>query len=622
MSDVDSAAPARGLVQLGRSVEDTATASGKIFATVGANFVQRQNEREYTQVQSEYWKFENDLLRGENGILRLPADRAEGSTLSGVEKLQEYANEYFKNSTNPVVRDEAFRFFTREIARTRDVLSANEAAKLQALGVSSAAGALMEGLRKARTLEPNRFLPVTIEGSEVYADPVLIAEIESGLKMMHAAEDWSDVQVSEEARATISEHAAQAAIYQLDQGPNHFAAAQRIYDAYEDEWDSETRAAVKRRLDVEVEFGLIDPSVASAVDSIASSGGTLTGLNISRVAVTNYKAMYRKVYGQDPSDAAVQEVKRRAIAEASLRDDHRTRVTNERRGADLVRLIQASQQDSASAEIMGRELLKTAHGEDDLAFARSVETILDNLNKSKNRSPHPTQTTPSGFLALRNLDDMTESEMMNLIPEVSASDFEKYVGPRLGLKSTVPPQADLDEALDKARYRIQGKGPYEKTDANVDHDYFIRYRELQAVAERFYRDNDGRLPSRAELDEMAESVHLSLDSPGPDVWSTSGTISNVLSGDAQLDTSDASERAILQTLIETSRVGENLVMQRALVNAFGTTLVSPEDLSKRPEVAAELLRLAIATNPRLLRDDSVRFREELRAITIENVGNR
>lgn len=618
-TDTAQGAVGAGLATVGDALGRLSEQSGDAFYKIGRQFVQRRNEREYTQEQIRYWEIESDLLNGEGGALTLPAQDAIGSTERTVSRLQEYVTKRATElSANPVVRDEFLQFSAKQLANARNVVAANEATRSEELRISSAHAARSAQLRNVVTLQPSRFLPhVAPDGTTTYADPELIAEIESKTEMINRG--WSDEQVSEETRAIIADQAAQSVFYLLDQGPQNVAAARDIANAYEGEWDATMRAAVNRRLETEVTYDMMDPIVASAAAGIMDSGRTITAKALSEQSVGAFVAQYRSLYGEAPPDAAVQEIKRRAVTQVQLIDDDMKTRNDAVRGGDLVEFIKTvNSGDRAAIESHRKRLLMSAHGENDLAFARTVLSLGADSggDGSKAGKAHPTHSTPEGIRAvIDGLAGKSQYELLQLVSKLSASDFNKHVGPLLGMGGQLPSNDEIGLALDRARNAYEGKGPYQKTAAaDKDGTYLTKFTQLSNIASKFFEEQK-RLPTTDELNGLALDTFRSLDDSGLDYGGAGGTISEFLLNPEPLDVAQTKDRALLTLLADTTRFSpriRNLVSQQLRVS---TTDITPELLAKHPRLVAEMLELALVLDAPVFRAEggaSVGFRSDLK----------
>ncbi len=589
-------APAAGVQAVGGALSQVAQQSGATFERLGREFVQRRNEREYTQEQISYWETESELLTGEGGALTQQGEEAMGVTERTLSRMNDYITKRAKElAGNPVVRDEFLQFSAKQLAQTRNVVSAHEAARAEDLRVSAATAARATVLRNTTTMQPQRFLPTTLpDGTTIYADPDLIEEVESKTEMINRG--WSDAQVSEETRAIIADQAAQSIFYMLDKGPQNLAAAKDIANAYEGHWDATTRAAVMRRVDTELTYDMMDPIVARSAAAIMDSGQTITAKRLSEASVDAFKSDYKAAYGEMPPDEAVQEVRRRSIAQVNLIEDDIQKRHEAARGADMVNFIKtAAKGDPKATEAEARRLIASAHGERDLAFASTLLKFADNSKETG--SVHPKTTTAEGLAAvLGGLDGKTAPELVGLAADLSAQDFEDHVGPLLGLKGRLPKNSEIGAALDRARNIYEGKGPFAKTAAaDKSGEYASKFQQMTDLS-RLYFEQNQRLPTTDELNEIALSTFFSLDDDYYDAGAGDSLGQFLLNpSDSPLDVADTRDRHVLTLVTDAVRLSPR--MRDAALSVFpGASEITPELLATNPQVAAELIEVMLVTN--------------------------
>ncbi len=611
-TDVGADRVAAGMTLLGGALDRLGEDTNRAVAIVARGYNQRANERVYLEGQQDYWSFESDLLRGKDGVLLRRAEDFEGAALETTQKLNDHAREYASKMKTGPGRDAFIEFATKEIARTRDQVAAEEAGQLEDLRVSRAGAAISTRMQKTVIEAPERFLPRTRpDGTTSYADPDLIKETEQNLEMMHRG--MSDEETAVQTRNLIAENAYKSVFAQLDLSPNRIPVARKIQEAYESMWSPTERAAVTKRIVDEGAYSSMDGIVSGSYSAVLASDSTPSEKALRDHAASVFKSDFKARNGYEAPDDMVQEVKRRASVDLGLRLDSDKQAHDDLRGAqqtNVIKLLAKGDTAAVSAEVT--RLLEGAHGERDTQFAGWLLQVQTNMGKTG--TGFPAESTPKAKDRLyQPTDGMSRSEIMYWKPFMKESDFTAWAGPALGMKGSVPEPKVIGEALDAARVRVDGKGPYEKTPAkDVRGSYAKKYQQMLDLSQDFFRLNE-KLPDRIELERMATSLHLSYD----DQWHSGGfdgTLGELFTADPEevsFDLAQKKDQGLIATALEIGMNHPSLVVDGRRFPLDST----PESLSRDPAMVIHLLRFGLLTNapltpivdglePRRFRDDT------------------
>lgn len=612
-TDTNADAVARGITVLGGALDRLGDETNRAVAIVARGYNQRANERVYLEGQQDYWAFESDLLRGKDGVLLRRAEDFEGTTLETTQRLSDHAKEYASKMGTGPGRDAFIEFAAKEIARTRDQVGAAEAENLEGLRVSQAGAALTTRMQKTIIEQPNRFLPQTRpDGTVSYADPELIREAEQNLEMINRG--WSDEEISSTTKQMIAESAYKSVFAQLDLSPNRVPIARQIQESYESLWTPAQRESVKKRIVDEGAYSAMDGIVAGSYSAVLASDSTPSEMALRDHAAAVFKADFKARNGYAAPDEMVQEIKRRASTDLSLRLGSDKQAHAELRGGqmtNLVKLIAAGSKPAIQAEV--NRLMADANGEDDTQFAEWLLQIHENVTNTG--TGFPKESTEQGKeMLLRGTGGMSRADIMAAKPFMSVTDFTAFAGPAFGLKGSVPDKGSLEEALNSARNITKGLGPYTTTVKGDKSGVFAtRYQQLLELSQRFFETNQ-KVPDREELRDIAVSLELSADDAYVDLG-YSGTLGEFLRNPSEhkLSLKDSKDKALVATALMLAQANPQAFV--ALGGAqgvdFGTMTV--DDLVKNPALVGQLLEYGLLTNAPLgasVRGASpVRFRE-------------
>lgn len=617
-TDVGADRVGAGMTVLGTALDRLGDESNRAVAIVARGYNQRANERVYLEGQQDYWSFESELLRGKDGILLRRAEDFEGSTLEATQRLNDHVREYISKMKTGPGRDAFAEFASKEIARTRDQVAAYEAENLEGLRVSRAGAAIETRMQKTAIEQPDRFLPrIRPDGTASYADPELVQEVEQNLEMINRG--WHDDEVAMKAQQLIAENAYKSVFAQLDLSPTRIPIASKIQEAYEPLWTPQQREAVNKRIMDEGAYSSMDAIVSSSYSAVLSSDATPSEKALRDHAASTFKATFKEQYGIEAPDDMVQEVKRRASVDLGLRLEADKQAHDELRGAqqtNIIKLIGSGDHVAVSREVT--RLLQDAHGEKDTEFAAWLLKVQENVNETG--SGFPKETTARGLdMLYRSTEGLSRAEIVAQKPFMSEADFTAWAGPALGMKGTTPSPEVLGAALDAARTRVTGKGPYAKTAAgDKTGEYARQYQRMLGLSREYY-DVNGKLPDRVELEQMATALHLSFD----DRWHSGGfegTLADLFDdpSSASFDVAQPRDRRLLQAAQQIVQNDERLKNHVNDIFDIGDRLapkgVTVEELASNPRLTAEILRLGLLQNmplsPMVEGLEPRRFRED------------
>ena len=196
---------------------------------------------------------------------------------------------------------------------------------------------------------------------------------------------------------------------------------------------------------------------------------------------------------------------------------------------------------------------------------------------------------------------MTRKEIIDWKPYMKESDFTTWAGQALGMKGSVPGKEDITAALNAARVKVEGKGPYATTPkADTNGVFAKKYQQMLDLSRRYY-DVNQKLPDAVELDKMATALHLSAD----DAWHSTGfegTLGELISDpkSVQLDPSQPRDMGLLSAAASIARsnaaLGPVVLKTMGLPAAKKLETIGPEAYANYPELVGMILELGLLTN--------------------------